>query len=121
MFFSVVVRGWRAGLLGVLLGRQAEGVPAHRVHDAVAPHPPVAADDVGGRVALGMADVQAVAAGIGEHVQHVQLGALGQPRGGERAVRLPILLPFGLDDRGIVTRHGTGRAVGWERRAKAKL
>ena len=46
-----------AGLLGVLFGGQAEGVPAHRVHHARAPHPLEAADDVGGGVALGVADV----------------------------------------------------------------
>ena len=66
-----------ARLLGVLLGRQAEGVPAHGVHDAIAPDAAVAADDVGGRVALGMADVQPCPAGIGEHVQDVQLVLVG--------------------------------------------
>ena len=78
-----------AGLLGVLLGGQPEGVPAHRVHDAVAPHAAVAADDVGGRIALRMADVQAVAAGIGEHVQDIHLGSCGQPRGRRTCGSLP--------------------------------
>ena len=94
-----------AGFLGVLFGGQAEGVPAHRVHHALAPHPAIAADDVGGGVALGMADVQAVAAGIGEHVQDVAFGPCRQPGDGEGAVRLPVLLPLGLDDGGIVTGH----------------
>ena len=89
MFFSVVIRGWRAGLLGVLLGRQAEGVPAHRVHHAAAPHPLIAADDVGGRVALGMADVQPVAAGVGEHVEDVELFGPWAVAGRRRCGSLP--------------------------------
>ena len=72
MFFSVVDARRRAGLFGMLLGRQAEGVPAHRMQHALAPHPLIAADDVGGRLPFGMADVQAVAAGIGEHVEDVE-------------------------------------------------
>ena len=96
----------RAGFLGVLLGGQPEGVPAHRVHDAGALHAMVAADDVGGRVALGMADVQAVAAGIGKHVQDVQLAIPGQLRARKCAVFFPELLPFGFDDGRIVARHG---------------
>ena len=61
----------------VFLGRQAERVEAHRVHHALALHPCGAADDVGGRVALGMAYVEAVAAGVGEHVEHVELVPFG--------------------------------------------
>ena len=93
-----------AGLLGVLLGRQPEGVPAHGVHDAIAPVAAVAADDIGGRVAFRMADVQAGAAGVGEHVQDIHLGPLRQPGGSERAVRFPILLPFRFD---------RGRVIAW--------
>ena len=78
MFLSVWLRGVLAGFDGVLFGGQAEGVEAHRVHHALALHPAAAADDVGGRVAFGMADVQAVAAGIGEHVEHVELCRLAR-------------------------------------------
>ena len=103
-----------AGLLGVLLGRQPEGVPAHGVHDAVAPVAAVAADDIGGRVAFRMADVQAGAAGVGEHVQDIHLGSLRQPGGGERAVRFPIVLPFRFDRGRVIAWHvvesrGVGR------------
>ncbi len=95
----------RAGFLGVLLGRQAEGVPAHRVHHALAVHPGVAADNVGSRLPLGMAHVQPVAAGIREHIQHVELLARGQPRRGERALHFPVLLPLGLDECRVVAGH----------------
>ncbi len=81
MFRSVVMRGMDAVLDGVLLGRQAEGVVAHRVQDVVALHATVAADDVGGGVALRVADVQARAAGVGEHVQDVELGLAGSKPG----------------------------------------
>ena len=40
----------------------------------------VAGEDVGGGVALGMADVQAGAAGIGEHVEDVELRLVGERR-----------------------------------------
>ena len=98
--------GVGAGSLGMLLGGQAEGVPAHRVHHAATPHPPVAADDVGGGVAFRVADVQAVPAGVGEHVEHVNFRPFRQSGGGEGAVLFPVFLPFRLDGGGIVTRHG---------------
>ena len=96
-----------ARLLGVLFGGQSEGVPAHRVHDARALHPVVAADDVGGRVSLGVSDVQAIAARIWEHIQDVQFAAFGKFRARKRAVFFPKLLPLGFDDGRIVTRHET--------------
>ena len=98
--------GMGAGFFGMLFGGEPEGVPAHGVHDAGALHAMVAADDVGGRVAFGVPDVQAVAAGVGEHVQHVQLAILGELRARERAVRFPKLLPFWLDNGRIIARHG---------------
>ena len=94
-----------AGLLGMLLGRQPKGVPAHGVHDAVAPVAAEAADDVGGRIALRMANVQAGAAGIGKHVQDIHLGALGQPGSGECTVRFPIVLPFRFDRGWVIAWH----------------
>ena len=87
MLAWVVIAGMSAGLDGVLLGRQAEGVPAHRVQHVEAAHPLVPAQDVGGGVAFGMADVQPGAAGVGEHVQDVELGAArdrGRRRGRSR-------------------------------------
>ncbi len=97
--------GVRAGFDGVLLGRQAEGVPAHRVQDVEAAHALVAGQDVGGGVALGVADVQAGAARVGEHVEDVELRLVRQVRRAEGLVFQPVLLPARLDRLGVVTRH----------------
>ncbi len=58
MFFAVVSRGWVPVCTALLLGRQAEGVPAHRVQDVEALHALVAGEDVRGDVAFRVADVQ---------------------------------------------------------------
>ena len=50
--------GMHACLHGVLLGRQPERVPAHRMQHVEAAHPLVAGDDIGRGVALEMADMQ---------------------------------------------------------------
>jgi hypothetical protein len=84
------------------------------VHDARAAHPLEAGHDVGGRVALRMADVQAVATRIGKHVEHVPLWPRRQSWRGERAVGLPPRLPLGLDPRGLVAGHG-GSVRRWTR------
>ena len=100
---DVLLRGearMRAGLDGVLLGGQAEGVPAHRVQHVEAAHALVAGQDVGGGVAFGMADVQAGAAGIGEHVEDVELRLVGDVGRAEGLVLSPELLPARLDDLG---------------------
>ena len=98
----------RIGLDGVLLGGQAEGVPAHRVQDVEPAHPLVAADDVGGGVALGMADVQAGAAGVGKHVEDVELGpGRVEVDRAEGLVPLPFGLPLGLDALRVIRRHGS--------------
>ena len=92
-----------AGLDRVLLGGQAERVIAHRMQDVEAVHPLVAADDVGGGVAFRMADVQARAAGVGEHVEHVEFRLRGveiriaRTGGAEGFLGLPALLPLGLE------------------------
>ena len=105
-----VLLGGRAGvgarLLGVLLGRQAEGVPAHRVQNALAPHPLEAADDVGGRIAFRVADVQSLPARVGKHVQDVHLLRPRQAWGGEGLVFFPVFLPLGFDNGRIIARHG---------------
>ena len=99
-----------AGLDGVLLGGQAEGVVAHGVQHVEALVPLVARHDVAGDVAQRVPHVQAGPARVGEHVQHVELGAgevLVHPVG---VPFPPGLLPFALD-RGVVVLHGrrTGR------------
>src|SRR5262249_10792059 len=93
---------------GEVLRGQAEGVPAHRVQDVEVPHALVAAQDVGGGVALGMADVQAGGGGVREHVQAVELPARPRRlRRAERTVRLPAVLPLLLDvgERDVLDLH----------------
>src|SRR5689334_10100787 len=96
-----VARGRRRrmlpGLDRVLLGGEAERVPAHRVEHVVAAHAPGARQDVGGGVPLGMTDVQADAGRVGEHVEDVALGPAAPARGAERPVRVPVVLPARLD------------------------
>jgi len=88
------------------LGRQAEGVPAHRVEHVVALHPLLASDHVGRRVALGMADVEPRPGRVGEHVEDVVLRpaakALRVVRGAESLVFVPDPLPLRFDGGGVV-------------------
>ena len=92
-----------AGLDRVLLGRQTERVEAHRVQDVEAGHAREAGVDVGSDEAERVADVEALAAGIREHVEHVALGkgrALGvhlaQQADGIRRVEGALLVPPGV-------------------------
>ena len=103
----------------VLLGGEPERVVAHRVEHVVAGHALEARVDVGADVAEGMADVQAGAARVREHVEHVQLRAVGdrvEPvceraagvRRPEGPLRFPVVLPplFDLvgEPRGVAVR-----------------
>ena len=107
---------WRgAGTDGMFLCGQAEGVKTHRVDHADAPHPGSPTDDVGGGVALGVADMQPITAGIGKHVEDVGLLVGRQPRGTEGVVLVPPSLPFRLDGGGVVLRHELRMGQGWER------
>ena len=81
----------------VLLGRQAERVPAHRVQHVVAAHAPGARHDVGGGVPLGMTDMQTDAGRVGKHVEDVALGPAAPARGAERPMLVAVVLPAGLD------------------------
>ena len=94
-----------AGLDGVLLGGQPEGVPAHRVQHVDAAHPLVAGDGVGADVALRVADVEARARRVGEHVEHVELGPARIELGAKGSPLRPVALPARLDRRGFVG-HG---------------
>ena len=82
---------------GVVFGRQAEGVPAHRVEDVVALQAALARDDVQRGVGARMADVQPLPRRVGELDQRVilRLGVVVGRR--EDAPRLPALLPFFLN------------------------
>ena len=122
-----------AGLHRVLLGGQAEGVVAHGVQDVVASHAHEPGVDVGADVAEGVADVQAGAARVREHVEHVELAAVGdlgeparQRAGGvgrpEGAPGVPAVLPLRFDpvrERGVVAKRGRfgrgGRGLGHAR------
>ena len=101
-----------AGLDRVLLGGQAEGVPAHRVQDVEAAHALVTRDDVAGRVALEVADVKSRPGRVWEHVEAVELGLARDLDRPEGAVLLPVGLPAGLDLGERVTAHGLERAHG---------
>src|SRR5262245_37646802 len=86
-----------SGLDRVLLGRQAERVPAHRVQHVIAAHAPGARHDVGGGVPLGMAYMQTDAGRVGEHVEDVALGPAAPTCGAERPMFVPVALPARLD------------------------
>ena len=63
-----------------------------------------------------MADVQARAGGVREHVEHVELRLAGGRLGGESLVLVPVALPLGLDlvERVFLAkfRHKAGRLYG---------
>ena len=73
------------------------------------PHPQMPGDDVGGRVALRVADVESRPRRVREHVEHVALRPARAPHGAERAVMLPVALParFHL---GVVVARNSARA-----------
>ncbi len=71
--------------------RQAEGVPAHRLHDVLALHALEARDHVTDGVVAHVTHVQ-LAAGVGEHRQAVELLAVGIFHRLETLIFLPVLL-----------------------------
>ena len=84
-----------------VLGRQPEGVPAHRVEHAQAVAAPEAHDDVADRVDEQVAEVQR-AGRVRQHLEHVALGAVGCGRVGRvvdvpRSRLVPDALPLLLD------------------------
>ena len=87
-----------AALDRVLLGRQPERVPAHRMEDIEPAHPFVTRDDVGGRIAFRMSDVQTGAARIRKHIEHVEfrLGRIEVFLARIRCVKNLALIPDGL-------------------------
>ena len=64
-----------AGLNGVLLRGQTECVPTHGMQNVEALHLLETTDDVGGRVALGVPNMEPRAGWVREHVQAIELGA----------------------------------------------
>src|SRR6266481_1791231 len=65
-----------ASLNRILLCRQTECVPAHRMQNVEAAHAFVSRDDVCRGVAFGVADVQPGPARVREHIEHVELWLL---------------------------------------------
>ena len=92
-----VGRRRRPRLDRVLLGGKSEGVPADRMQDLAAPRPPIAGDDVGGGVALGVADVQSGAGRIRKHVEHVIFRSGPIVVGSKGMIFFPERLPVRLD------------------------
>ena len=94
-----------------VLGRQPEGVPAHRLEHVLAEHPLVARDHVADRVVADVAHVQAPAR-VGEHREAVELLA-GRVLGDAEGLRLlPVVLRRRLDRLGLVALgEGGGAAV----------
>ena len=103
-----------AGLDRVVLGRQAEGVVAHRVDHLEAVAAAEVGDRVADRVALEMADV-GLARGVGQHLQHVGLRLrvveAGLARVGDLPGPLlgPDLLPLALDRLRLVDARSSHR------------
>ena len=89
--------GMHAAVLGGVLGRQAEGVPAHRREDVEAAHELVARQHVAHDVVAAVADMHR-ARRVGEHSQAVELLARRVARvAAEGLVLLPPVLPLALD------------------------
>src|SRR5947209_17721180 len=92
-----------AGPNCILLSRQTERVPAHRVQNVVAAKSFVARNDIGRGVAFGVIDMQSGAAWIWEHVEHIKLRffTIEVFVSGVRRVKnlalVPNALPFRLD------------------------
>ncbi len=94
-----------AGLDGILLSRQAEGIKSHRVHDIIALHPLHSGHDIGGSIALRMAYMQTLSTGVGKHIEYIVLWLaeiIGiRPEG---LVIFPVLLPL-LFNRLVIVWH----------------
>ena len=104
--------GVLAGGDGVLLGGQAEGVPAHRVQDVEAVGLLITGEDVRSGVAFRVADVQAGAGGVGEHVQDVILRLAARDRfGAEGGAGFPGGLPLLFEGGEIVAAGFCFRSV----------
>src|SRR5262245_24394755 len=82
----------------VLLCRESERVPAHRMQNIESAHTLVTRDDVRGSITFGMANMQSSAARIGKHIEDIKFW----PRGietfltGIGRVKKLLLFPNGL-------------------------
>ena len=102
----------------VLFGRQAEGIPSHRMEHIVAAQPVIAGQDVRCGVPFNVADMEAVSARVGKHIEDEVLLRLGSKTwlpgvGGTECVGLqPVLLPAGFKLREGIVLAGQGHLVG---------
>ena len=77
MFVWVVIRGWVLVWTAYCSAGRPKASQPIGCRTLKPAHPLVAANDIGRRISLRMADVQAGAAGIGKHVEDVELGPDG--------------------------------------------
>ena len=94
-----------ARLDGVLLGRQAEGVVAHRVQHVEALQALVAREDIAGDIAQRVPHVQSGSGRIGKHVQHIEFRLRGIFHHAEGLVCGPAGLPLALNRFEIVIHY----------------
>ena len=99
--------GMNAALHGGVLGRHAEGVPAHRVQDVESLGHFIPRHHVAHDVVAHMAHVD-LPRGIGEHLQHVVLRLVGIDLRAEQVGLGPGLAPFRFGRAVIVTRGHSG-------------
>ena len=96
-----VLLGGNGGMLtrlyGILLCGQSVGVVAHGIQHVEAAEALIAGVDIAGDIAEGMSHVQAGAARVGEHIQHVEFLLLLILHDAVCAVLDPPLLPFLLN------------------------
>ena len=105
---SVVIARVGVVLMAILLGRQAERIPTHRMQDVVPLHAEITATMSVAVYPSGWPTCKPASAWVGEHVQDIgfrHFAGLGGVQSGECAVGGPEILPF-LLDRGKVVTHG---------------
>ena len=94
MFFLVTICRMNVVLDGKVLGRQAEGVPAHRIQHVIALHALFARNDIQRGVGARMADMQALTGRIRELDQCIELLLVRAILGMEALLLVPDVLPF---------------------------
>ena len=105
--------GMLAAVHGGALGRQAEGVPSHRMQDVEALGALVACDDVAHGVVADMAHMDAPRR-IGEHLEHVVALAAGRRWASRRWLARPISPAIGARLRGHCSARSWWRLGSWD-------